>query len=69
MPYTTGMMNNTTPKLTWVHADLEKNGETAYIGRFEDGTIRVIRRSSRSYVSVAQLEHYSRIKGEFIFSS
>src|SRR5258708_7537987 len=62
-------MNNKTPKLTRVHVHLEKNGKTVYTGRFEDGTMRVIRRSFRSYVSVAQLESYSRIKGEFIFSS
>jgi hypothetical protein len=64
-----GVMNNTTPKLTWVHAHLEKNGETVYVGRFEDGTMRVIRRSFRSYVSVAQLERYSLSRGELIFSS
>jgi hypothetical protein len=37
-----------TAKLSWVHAHRAENGETVYIGRFEDGFMCVIRRSHRT---------------------
>jgi hypothetical protein len=64
------------PKLIKCEADLRKNGETVYTGLFSDGIARVIRKSFRTYVSVAQLAPVVwydgsayKPEGEYLFSS
>jgi hypothetical protein len=58
-----------TSTLFWIHAHPAVNGETVYIGWFEDRYMCVIRRSRRTYVTVAQLQSDSHSHGELIFSA
>jgi hypothetical protein len=65
------MTTETANKLSFVHAHRDAaTGQTVYMGCFEDGFLDVLRRSFRTYASVAQLRRYSLgARGEFIFSS